>query len=91
MGQEVIVYFTALVTSRAALRAVRYGFDKPVPDREFPLPPVPPDGPVWPQPIGPGTAIYVNGPGKLRFVSVVLTYPDGTTSPVRTFRLDGTE
>ena len=83
---SVLVYFTQLVTCRAALQAVRYGFDRDEPDRDFALPP---DQGQWPQPIGPSTAIYVTAPAGLRFVSVRLVYADGGTSPVHIYRIGG--
>ena len=80
---SVLVYFTQIVTCRAALQAVRYGLDRDVPDRDFPLPP---NQNAWPQLIG-QDPVYVRAPASLRFVSVVLTYADGSTSPVRIYHL----
>ncbi len=79
----VLVYFSQLVTCRPALRSVRYGLDREVPDRDFPLPPTQAS---WPQDDG-DAVTYITAPAGLRFVSVVLTYADGHTSPVHVFRM----
>ena len=82
-GGQTLVYFTQLVTSRTALASVRYGLDTAVPNREFPLPP---NANAWPQIIGEQTETYVTAPANLRYVSVQLTYADGSTSPVHITR-----
>ena len=75
-----IIYFTQLTSWRAGLRAVRYGMDTEQPDRTLPLAP-------------PGTGddagALLHAPAALRFVSVQVTWFDGTASPVRIFRVAG--
>lgn len=73
-----IVYFTQLTGWRAGLRAVRYGLDTEQPDRTLPLSPPGRDDPV---------GALVQAPATLRFVSVQVTWFDGTASPVRIFRV----
>jgi len=80
---SVLVYFSQLVTCRAALSKARYGLDTDRPDREFPLPP---NEFTFPQFPTAQTAVDISAAPSLRFVSVQLVYLDGTASPVRIFR-----
>ncbi len=74
-----LVYFSQLASWSAGLQDVRYGLDRDQPDRTFPLPPPGRDD----------SAPIVRAPATLRFVSVQVTWFDGTAAPVRIFRVEG--
>jgi hypothetical protein len=77
------LWYTMLITSRCAIQQVRLGIDATIPDRPLALPPcdekepssVPRDVLGWIK-ISPATS----------FVSVEITYRDGSVSEVKTFR-----
>lgn len=82
-GGSTLVYFTALVVQRCAISKVEYGIDRPVPDTEFVLPACDAGHNA---PIRSGTTLHVEAPAKTTYVSVKLTFADGTAS--RTVRID---
>jgi hypothetical protein len=78
-----LVYFTQLVTYRCAIREVRIGIDSSIPDKALPMPPCDPKAPNdVPGNFNP----YLKIAPTVKSVSVELTYRDGTTSEIKTFR-----
>jgi hypothetical protein len=78
-----LVYFTHLVTYRCAIREARIGIDTSVPEKVLPLPPCDPKAPNdVPGNFNP----YLKIAPTVKSVSVELTYRDGTTSEIKTFR-----
>jgi hypothetical protein len=80
-----LVYFTHLISYRCAIEEVRYGLDTDTPDRVFDTGPCDPDNPHAVPSSGPGSTIYTDIPAATRFVTVELTYRDGTRSGVKRF------
>lgn len=80
-----IVYYTHLVSYRCAIREVRIGIDSTVPDKTLALPPCDPRDPSS---IPSSAQPYMKLPPKTKVMSVELTYRDGTTSEVKTYRAD---
>jgi hypothetical protein len=79
----VLLYYTHLVSYRCGIREVRIGVDTTIPDKVLALPPCNPKNPNdIPSNINP----YLRMAPGVRSVSVELTYRDGTTSEVKTFR-----
>lgn len=79
----VIVYYTAVVSYRCAIRELRIGFDRPEPDRVVALPPCDPANPYA---IPASFVPYLKAPPGTRTASAQIVYTDGTTSPVKLFR-----
>ena len=79
----VLLYYTQLMSFRCAIREVRIGVDSSVPDRVLPMPPC---NLKDPNSIPENANPYVKMPSNVKSVSVELTYRDGTTSEVKTFR-----
>jgi hypothetical protein len=78
-----LLYYTHLVSYRCAIREVRIGFDGALPSRVVPLPPCNLKDPsAIPSSVQP----YMKLPTATKSVSVELTYRDGTTSEVKTYR-----
>jgi hypothetical protein len=79
---KLLLYFTHLVSSRCAIDKVAYGIDSEAVPNDFPLPPCNPREPYG---VGDGR-VHIEIPANSRYVSVQLTYKDGTRS--ETVRID---
>jgi caspase domain-containing protein len=78
-----LVYYTHLMSYRCAIREVRVGIDSAVPDKLLKMPPCDPRDPsVIPHDAQP----YLKLAPSTRFVSVELTYRDGSVSEIKSFR-----
>lgn len=80
-----LVYYTHLLSYRCALREVKIGIDSTVPERKLAMPPCDPRDPSA---IPHNAQPFVKLDPATKFVSVELTYRDGTVSETRTFRAD---
>ena len=79
----VLLYYTALVSYRCAIRELRIGLDRPEPDRVVVLPPCDEANPF----AIPGDFLpYLKAPTGTRSASAQIIYTDGTVSPVKLFR-----
>ena len=76
---RLLLYFTHLLSSRSALSKIAYGLDTDVPDRDFPFTPADPRNP---HAIDTDATIYISVPKTTKYVTVRVTYADGTTSEV---------
>jgi hypothetical protein len=78
-----LVYYTQLMSYRCAIREARIGIDTAVPDKVLKMPPCdlrdPNAIPVSAQP-------YLKLAATTQFVSVELTYRDGSVSEIKSFR-----
>jgi hypothetical protein len=79
-----LVYWTHLASYRCAIREVKVGIDSTVPDRKLALPPCDMRDPVA---IPHNAQTYMKLPPSTRFMSVELTYRDGSVSETKTFRV----
>jgi len=78
-----LVYYTHLVSYRCAIREVKIGIDTSVPDQVLKMPPCDMKDPVAiPYDIKP----YLKLSPSNKFVSVELTYRDGSVSEIKSFR-----
>jgi hypothetical protein len=78
-----LVYYTHLMSYRCAIREVRIGIDSSVPDKVLKMPPCDPRDPsVIPRDALP----YMKLAPSTQFVSVELTYRDGSVSEIKSFR-----
>jgi Caspase domain len=78
-----LVYYTHLMSYRCAIREVRVGIDTAVPDRVLPMPPCDMRDPsAIPYEAKP----YLKLAPSNQFVSVELTYRDGSVSEIKSFR-----
>jgi Caspase domain len=78
-----LVYYTHLMSYRCAIRDVRVGIDSAVPDKVLKMPPCDPRDPsVIPHEAQP----YLKLAPSTQFVSVELTYRDGSVSEIKSFR-----
>jgi caspase domain-containing protein len=78
-----LVYYTHLMSYRCAIREVRVGIDTAVPDKVLKMPPCDPRDPsVIPHEVQP----YLKLAPSTQFVSVELTYRDGSISEIKSFR-----
>lgn len=78
-----LVYYTHLVSYRCAIREVRIGIDTSVPDQVLKMPPCDMRDPVAiPYDVKP----YMKLSPSNKFVSVELTYRDGSVSEIKSFR-----
>jgi len=78
-----LVYYTHLMSYRCAIREVRVGIGTAVPDKLLKMPPCDPRDPsVIPQDSQP----YLKLAPSTQFVSVELTYRDGSVSEIKSFR-----
>jgi hypothetical protein len=73
---QLLVYFTPLLSSRCALKQVTYGVNSTATPSTFELPACNPKDPYS---IGDGK-VYVTVPGNSQYVTVQLTYADGSKS-----------
>src|SRR5579883_59675 len=78
-----LVYFTHLLSYRCAIREARIGIDNSVPDRVLKMPPC---DMREPNEIPYGAQLYMKLPPTTQFMSVELTYRDGSVSEVKSFR-----
>jgi uncharacterized caspase-like protein len=78
---RVLVYFTPLLSSRCAIQKVSYGINSRATPSTFPMPPC---NPKEPYSVGNGR-IYIEAPGDSRFMTVQLTFKDGSKSEVIRF------
>jgi Caspase domain len=78
-----LVYFTHLVSYRCAIREARIGIDTAVPDKVLKMPPCDMKDPIA---IPYGAQLYMKLPSATQFMSVELTYRDGSVSEVKSFR-----
>lgn len=78
-----LVYYSHLVSYRCAIREVRIGIDTAVPDKVLKLPPCDLRDPSA---ITAGMSLYEKLPPATQFMSVELTYRDGSVSEVKSFR-----
>jgi hypothetical protein len=78
-----LVYFTHLMSYRCAIREARIGIDTAVPDRVLNMPPC---DLREPNEIPYGAQLYMKLPPATQFMSVELTYRDGSVSEVKSFR-----
>jgi hypothetical protein len=78
-----LVYYTHLMSYRCAIREVRIGIDSAVPDKVLKMPPCDPRDPVA---IPASAQPYLKLTPTTRFVSVELTYRDGSISEIKSFR-----
>jgi Caspase domain len=78
-----LVYYTHLMSYRCAIREVRVGIDSAVPDKVLKMPACDPRDPsVIPRDALP----YLKLAPSTQFVSVELTYRDGSISEIKSFR-----
>jgi len=78
-----LVYYTQLMSYRCAIREARIGIDTAVPDKVLKMPPCDPRDPsVIPHDSLP----YLKLAPSTQFVSVELTYRDGSVSEIKSFR-----
>jgi uncharacterized caspase-like protein len=80
-----LVYFTHLISYRCAIDEVRYGIDSETPTEIFEMAACDPDDPHAVPSSGPGSTIYITIPKPTAFMSVQLTYADGTRSEVQRY------
>ncbi len=78
-----LVYYTHLVSYRCAIREVRVGIDSAVPDKVLQMPPCDMRDP---NEIPRGAQLYMKLPPTTQFMSVELTYRDGSVSEIKSFR-----
>jgi len=79
----VLLYYTQLMSFRCGIREAHIGVDSSIPDKLLPMPAC---NPKDPNSIPDSATPYVKMPPNVKSVSVELTYRDGTTSEVKTFR-----
>jgi hypothetical protein len=72
-----------LVSYRCAIREVRIGIDSAVPDKVLKMPPCDTRNPME---IPTGAQVYMKLAPTTQFVSVELTYRDGSISETKSFR-----
>jgi Caspase domain len=78
-----LVYYTHLMSYRCAIREARVGIDSAVPDKVLKMPPCDPRDPS----VIPHDALpYLKLAPSTQFVSVELTYRDGSVSEIKSFR-----
>jgi hypothetical protein len=78
-----LVYYSHLLSYRCAIREVRIGVDNAVPDKILKMPPCNMNDPSA---IPNGAMIYQKLSPTTQFMSVELTYRDGSVSEIKTFR-----
>ncbi|HEY4833070.1 MAG TPA: caspase family protein, partial [Bradyrhizobium sp.] len=78
-----LVYYTHLVSYRCAIREVRIGIDSAVPDKVLKMPSCDPRDPFE---IPHDAQPYLKVAPVTQFVSVELTYRDGSVSEIKSFR-----
>jgi hypothetical protein len=78
-----LVYYTHLMSYRCAIREARFGVDSAVPDKVLKMPPCDPKDPSA---IPHDALPYLKLSPSTQFVSVELTYRDGSISEIKSFR-----
>ena len=78
-----LVYYTHLMSYRCAIREVRIGIDSAVPDKVLSMPGCDMKDPIA---IPSNATPYLKLPPATKFVSVELTYRDGSVSEIKSFR-----
>jgi hypothetical protein len=78
-----LVYYTQLMSYRCAIREARVGIDSAVPDKVLKMPPCDPRDPSA---IPHDSQPYLKLAPSTQFVSVELTYRDGSVSEIKSFR-----
>jgi Caspase domain len=78
-----LIYYTHLMSYRCAIREVRIGIDSAVPDKVLKMPPCDPRNPGD---IPHDAQPYLKLAPATQFVSVELTYHDGSVSEIKSFR-----
>jgi uncharacterized caspase-like protein len=78
-----LVYYTHLMSYRCAIREVRIGIDTAIPDKVLKMPPCDPRDPSA---IPSSAQPYMRLAPATQFVSVELTYRDGSVSEIKSFR-----
>jgi hypothetical protein len=78
-----LVYYTHLMSYRCAIREVKVGIDSTVPDTVLKMPPCDPRAPME---IPANAQTYLKLAPSTKFVSVELTYRDGSISEIKSFR-----
>jgi len=78
-----LVYYTHLMSYRCAIREVRIGIDNAVPTQVLKMPPCDMRDPST---IPSSAQLYMKLPPATQFMSVELTYRDGSVSEVKSFR-----
>jgi hypothetical protein len=78
-----LVYYTHLMSYRCAIREARFGVDSGVPDKVLKMPPCDPRDPSA---IPHDALPYLKLPPSTQFVSIELTYRDGSISEIKSFR-----
>jgi len=78
-----LVYYTHLMSYRCAIREVRVGIDSAVPEKMLKMPPCDPRDP---SDIPHDSQPYLKLAPSTQFVSVELTYRDGSVSEIKSFR-----
>jgi hypothetical protein len=78
-----LVYYSHLMSYRCAIREVRVGIDTAVPDKVLKMPPCDPRDPSA---IPHDSQPYLKLAPSTQFVSVELTYRDGSVSEIKSFR-----
>jgi len=77
-----LLYFTHLMSYRGSIKTIEYGLNSEKPNKRFRFP-------VWRKagmaPIDANTPMYTSVPRSTRFVTVQLTYKDGSKSAVQRF------
>lgn len=80
-----LAYFTHLISYRCALSRVEYGVDSDMPNKEFPLAECDPANPHSVNSGDKTSKIYIAIPKNTRFMSLRLSYKDGTQSDIKRF------
>jgi len=78
-----LVYYTHLMSYRCAIRQVRIGIDTSMPDKVLTMPACNMKDPIS---IPSDASPYLKLPPSTQFVSVELTYRDGSVSEIKSFR-----
>jgi hypothetical protein len=78
-----LVYYTHLMSYRCAIRQVRIGIDTSMPDKVLNMPACNMKDPIS---IPSDASPYLKLPPSTQFVSVELTYRDGSVSEIKSFR-----
>lgn len=76
---KVLLYFTGLLSYRAAFEEIRYGVDVETPDRKLPFSPADPKNPYA---VNTDDLLYLEVPAGTKFATVQLRYKDGTTTEI---------
>ena len=81
-----LMYYTHLMSYRCAIREARVGIDSAMPDKVLKFPPCDLHDPIA---TPSGAEPYIKIPATTKFVSVELTFRDGSVSEIKSFRRSG--